>query len=477
MRIKTKLYLVFLLYLVLLLLIGNTLNSSAKKSVASLEELEVSGEIVQQLALLNMLTQDYLLQPTQRARTQWQIVFDTLGDSIEQYSDREKGQQQAANTLKAFQGDIKFIENRFSKIIQPGISLEMRDKLQFQIVMKSREITVKAFELSKASREALLRAQRRGNTYSLVFLSAMFILVLVGFFSFVYPVLASIKKLSEGSELIGKGDFRHRIDITSRDEISDLAATFNTMTENLEKITASRDELNKEIIERKTAEKAAQEQKDFSDSLINSLPGIFYFFDETGQFLRWNKNFERIIGYSAEEIGDISPLDLFEGEDRESVHQSITEVFTSGEAGVEAYLVSKTGTRTPYYFTGLRIQQKTRTYLIGVGLDITDRKRAEETLREQEKLQGVLEMAGAICHELNQPLQIVSGFSKLLMMDVKDNDPKYETVEKIDNNINRMASLMRKVMGITHYQSKPYLKSKIVDIEQASRHELGDDFP
>ncbi len=422
-----------------------------------------------------MLTQDYLLQPTERAKIQWQIVYNSLGDLITQNfaSIEEKGPltDPAEHILKELQADHKFIENRFSKIIQPGISLEIRDKLQFQIVMKSREMTIKTFELSKISRNALLQAQRRGNTFSLIFLSAMVILVLAGFYSFVYPVLKSIKKLSEGSELIGKGNFKHRIDITSKDEISDLAATFNTMTQNLEIITASRDELNKEIIERKQAQKAAQEQKDFSESLINSLPGIFYFFDEAGHFLRWNKNFETVSGYSSEEIKGIHPLDLFEGEDRESVHKSLTDVFTKGEAIAEAYLVSKTGTRTPYYFTGLRIQQKAHTYLVGVGVDITDRKRAEETLLEQEKLQGVLEMAGAVCHELNQPLQIVSGSSELLLMDVSDSDPKFKTIKSIDNSIKRMALLMRKIMGITRYQSKPYLKSKIVDIEQASQNE------
>ncbi len=243
------------------------------------------------------------------------------------------------------------------------------------------------------------------------------------------------------------------------------------MAKNLKKITASRDELNREITERRQANKMVQEQKHFTDSLINSLPGIFYFFDESGKFLRWNNNFEKASGYSEEEIASIHPLDLFKGQDKESIQQSITEVFTSGKSDTEAYLISRTGARTPYYFTGQRIQQKARTYLIGVGVDITDRKQAEETLLEQQKLQGVLEMAGAICHELNQPLQIVSGSSELLLMDIKSSDSKYKTFKNIEASITRMALLMRKIMRITRYQSKPYLKSKIVDIEKASRHE------
>ncbi len=111
-----------------------------------------------------------------------------------------------------------------------------------------------------------------------------------------------------------------------------------------------------------------------------------------------------------------------------------------------------------------------------VGRDNTERKQAEEMLLEQEKLQGVLEMAGAICHELSQPLQAVSGSSEILLLDIKSSDPNYKTLIDIEVNIKRMAILMHKIMGITRYQSKPYLRSKIVDIEQASQDEKGIDF-
>ena len=51
--------------------------------------------------------------------------------------------------------------------------------------------------------------------------------------------------------------------------------------------------------------------RDLSDSVINSLPGIFYLYDEKGNFLRWNKEFEMVSGYSKEEITGMQPIDLF----------------------------------------------------------------------------------------------------------------------------------------------------------------------
>ena len=49
-----------------------------------------------------------------------------------------------------------------------------------------------------------------------------------------------------------------------------------------------------------------------------------------------------------------------------------------------------------------------------------------------EELQAIIEMAGAVCHELNQPLQSMSGYCKLLMMDLEE---KYETKDYLKEKL------------------------------------------
>ena len=89
--------------------------------------------------------------------------------------------------------------------------------------------------------------------------------------------------------------------------------------------------------------------------------------------------------------------------------------------------------------------------------------------REKEKLQGALEMAGAVCHELNQPLQIVLGFTELLLMQTKPDDQSFSIVENIQVGVERIGRLTQKLMKLTTYKSKPYLgRSNIVDIDQAT---------
>ena len=128
-------------------------------------------------------------------------------------------------------------------------------------------------------------------------------------------------------------------------------------------------------------EEELRHEKLLSESILNSLPGIFYLFDDQGRYLRWNKNFEKVSGYRAEEIIQMNPLDFFSGDEKELIKQHIRDAFLHGSSEVEAYFISKNGSRTPYYFTGLRIRLGNTQYLICVGIDTTERKRAEKSLK------------------------------------------------------------------------------------------------
>jgi len=139
-------------------------------------------------------------------------------------------------------------------------------------------------------------------------------------------------------------------------------------------------QLEKNAVEFKQVEKSLRRERNFSESIIDSLPGIFYFFDDTGKLLRWNKNFEKVSDYSAEEILNMSPLDFFQGEDRNRVAKRIKEVFEKGKSTLDADFVSKNGIRTPYHFSGMRLTIDQHHFLAGMGIDMTTRKQAEETL-------------------------------------------------------------------------------------------------
>ncbi len=141
-----------------------------------------------------------------------------------------------------------------------------------------------------------------------------------------------------------------------------------------------------DITERKEAEREIIEAKELADKLISSLPGVFYFYDETGKFILWNRKLEEVTGYSADEIAAIHPTQLFEeGADRDYIVERIQNVFKEGSGDAEVPFIAKDGTKTPYHFKAVLIQYEGKTCLLGTGIDITERKLAEEKIRVSER--------------------------------------------------------------------------------------------
>lgn len=151
-------------------------------------------------------------------------------------------------------------------------------------------------------------------------------------------------------------------------------------------------------------------EKELSDSIINSLPGIFYLFNRAGHLYLWNRNFEEVSGYTPEEINKLHPLDFFSDSEKQLMTDKIASVFINGKDYVEAHFLTKSGNLIPYYFNGMLISYEGEDCLVGVGIDITEKVNAHDELRQlATHLQHVREnerthIAREIHDELGQQL-------------------------------------------------------------------------
>ena len=91
----------------------------------------------------------------------------------------------------------------------------------------------------------------------------------------------SIYKLKEGTEIIGNGNLEYKINIKSKDELGQLALSFNKMTENLQKITISRN---------------------YSDSIIRSIIGGLIVLSPERYIKNVNAAICEMLGYMEEEL-------------------------------------------------------------------------------------------------------------------------------------------------------------------------------
>jgi len=175
-----------------------------------------------------------------------------------------------------------------------------------------------------------------------------------------------------------------------------------------------------------TAIKVAQQklvlEKELSDSIINSLPGIFYLFNKQGKFYLWNKNFETVSGYSDEVIADMHPLDFFVEGEKELLIEKIKNVFISGSDNVEALFYTRSGTTIPYYFTGTLINYENEECMMGVGIDVSEKVRSQQELIDnEEKFRMLIQQAsdGIIITDengklinVNETVEKITGYSE-----------------------------------------------------------------
>lgn len=142
-----------------------------------------------------------------------------------------------------------------------------------------------------------------------------------------------------------------------------------------------------DITEAKWAEAQLQQEQVFNEAILNNVPGMLALYDESGHLVRWNKQHEQITGYSADEIAKMHVLDWLGGREPGTsiIRQEMETIFAQGHATAEADLVTKDGRVLPFLFTGVAINIAGKAYVLGMGIDITRRKQAEEALRKSEE--------------------------------------------------------------------------------------------
>jgi len=140
---------------------------------------------------------------------------------------------------------------------------------------------------------------------------------------------------------------------------------------------------HEDITERKQAEIALLHEKQFSEDTLKALPGVFYMFDAAGRFVRWNHQFCQVTGYSDAELATMQGPDFFAGDDKRRVGEAMQRVFADGLSDVEAAFQTKDGRLLPYHFKGQRSNIGGQTYLLGVGIDISERRRIQQALETE----------------------------------------------------------------------------------------------
>ena len=230
--------------------------------------------------------------------------------------------------------------------------------------------------------------------------------------------------------------------------------------------------------ERDASIRLINDERAFSNSILENVPGLLFAYDEELRLTRWNRNMETVTGYSSEELLGMHPGAFFRGEQQTVIAESIDQIQTTGSASKEAWLTTKDGSRVPYSFSGFRSDGTGHTGFIGIGVDISERIASERELRQlnsdlerlvterTEALNDALLAAqhadamksaflATMSHELRTPLNSIIGFSGILLNGLPGdiNTEQAKQLGMVRNSARHLLELINDVLDISKIEA------------------------
>jgi PAS domain S-box-containing protein len=145
----------------------------------------------------------------------------------------------------------------------------------------------------------------------------------------------------------------------------------------------------RDVTARKQREQKLERYRQYTDDVLGAVDDVFYVLDADGALQRWNEQLSAVTGYSDAEIDGIPVLDLFAESGRGAVAEAIEEAFETGDARVEAPILTNDGEQVPHEFVASRLEDPDgNPVLAGVGRDSSERKARE---RELERYEAIVE--------------------------------------------------------------------------------------
>ena len=161
------------------------------------------------------------------------------------------------------------------------------------------------------------------------------------------------------------------------------------------------------VIQRKITLKQILEEKEWSEAVMEGMPQLTYVMNLEGRLVRWNKNYQDLTGYSAEELKDKFPSDFLSEEHLKKVTNELQKIIEDGkERSVEYDIITRSGKIIPsYYGSGKLVKIGGESYIVGQTVDISEIKQAQRKITTQlEEIQLLKEQLEAENIQLRQEL-------------------------------------------------------------------------
>jgi PAS domain S-box-containing protein len=189
------------------------------------------------------------------------------------------------------------------------------------------------------------------------------------------------------------------------------------------------------ITERRRTREALQGEQLFTDRVINSVPGVFYVLNKEGRLIRWNRFLAELNDLFPNELKGMDILRNITDRDKVRIADKIAEAFEKGESQAEGSICVK-GRQRHFLFTGKRVDARGVPYVVGTGIDITERREAELRLEEYQKnLETMVAERTAEITEVNAALTAEIRERKQIEKDLVESEKEYRDLVEGANSV------------------------------------------
>ena len=226
--------------------------------------------------------------------------------------------------------------------------------------------------------------------------------------------------------------------------------------------------LKQEIAERERAEEAVRKNEQKYRTLFENSKDALTITSREDRFTDANQSALTLFGYSKKEITKLNVSEIYVNPDDRRRFQGVIEK-TGSVKDYEVKFRKKDETLLDCLLTATLLRSDNGTILgyQTIIRDITGQKRLESQLLQAQKIEAVGTLAGGIAHDFNNILQAISGYTQLLLLKKKTNDPDRDKLEAIKQSAHRAAELTKQLLM---FSRKVKSKPRPVDLNHEIAH-------